>query len=69
MSETPGVVRDWYNASSNDGSSCVDVRMLDDGTVQTRNSNFPDTTVVSHDGTEWTVFIAGAKEGKFDLPA
>lgn len=66
MSKTPAVTVNWFNASSHDGSSCLDVRTFDDGTVQTRNSNRPDTTVVSYDATEWSAFIAGVKAGKFD---
>lgn len=65
MTQQPEVVVPWYNASSNDGSSCFDVQRLADGTVQTRNSKRPDV-VTDYTPEEWVAFIAGVKDGKFD---
>ena len=62
------IIKDWYNASSNDGSSCVDVRMRKDG-VDTRNSKDPEGPQVSYTKEEWAAFIEGAKSGKFDVLA
>jgi hypothetical protein len=63
----PQILKPWYNASANDGSSCFDVQFLADGTVQTRNSKRTGTQI-DYTADEWTAFITGAKEGKFDHP-
>ncbi len=60
------IVRPWYNASSNDGSSCVDVQFHRDGTVKVRNSKRPDEAITSFTSEEWAAFITGAKGGLFD---
>lgn len=59
------IIRPWYNASSNDGSSCFDVQMVEDGSVQTRNSKWPEV-VTAYTADEWAAFITGVKDGKFD---
>lgn len=66
MSNEPTVVRPWYNASSNDGSSCVDVQMYDNGDVEVRHSKDPEGIIRTFDRAEWAAFIAGAKAGDFD---
>lgn len=65
MSAEPTIVKAWYNASANDGSSCFDVQHLSDGTVQTRNSRNPEV-VIDYTAAEWAAMITGAKGGKFD---
>lgn len=60
------VVRPWYNASSNDGSSCVDVQMYANGDVEVRHSKDPEGVIRTYDLAEWTAFIDGVKAGKFD---
>lgn len=62
----PQVVIPWFNASSNDGSSCLDVQKLSDGTIQVRNSTRPDGAVIDYTPEEWAAHIQGAKDGKFD---
>lgn len=59
------VIVPWFNASSNDGSSCFDVQKLADGTIQTRNSNNPGV-VTDYTPGEWSAFVTGVKAGKFD---
>jgi hypothetical protein len=66
--EQPEIIKPWFNASSNDGSSCVDVQFLADGGVQVRHSKKVDAEVITYDATEWDAFIAGAKAGSFDRP-
>lgn len=65
MSQQPKVVIPWFNASSNDGSSCFDVQQLDNGTIQTRNSKRPEV-VIDYTPEEWAALVHGVKEGKFD---
>lgn len=62
------VIKSWFNASSNDGSSCVDVQFLSDGGAQVRHSKKPGAEIITYDAAEWDAFIAGAKAGKFDRP-
>lgn len=62
----PEIVRPWYHASSNDGSSCVETQFYADGSVDVRNSKNPGAGFVSFDADEWTAFIKGANEGKFN---
>jgi transposase InsO family protein len=62
----PEVAVPWFNASSNDGSSCVDVQQLTDGTIQMRNSTRPDGAVIDYTPAEFRAFVLGAKDGKFD---
>lgn len=58
----------WFNASANDGSSCVDVRKRKDGTgVQLRDSKNPEAGAFTFDATEWAVFATGMRKGEFDL--
>lgn len=66
--EQPKVIRSWYNASANDGSSCVDVQFLADGSTQVRHSKKPGGEIITYDATEWDAFVAGAKKGEFDRP-
>lgn len=61
----PTVVKAWYNASANDGSSCFDTQFLSDGVVQVRNSRNPGV-VIDFTPEEWAAMIAGAKAGKFN---
>lgn len=52
---------------SMDGS-CVEVRLLPDGTVGLRDSK--DVSKPAHVFTqpEWSAFLAGVRAGEFDLP-
>lgn len=68
MDEQPEILKDWYNNSSSNDGSCVDVRFLADGTTQVRHSKKPGAEVITYDAAEWDAFISGAKTGKFDRP-
>ena len=66
--DQPKVIKSWFNASQNDGSSCVDVQFLSDGSAQVRHSKKPDAEIISYDAAEWDAFVTGAKAGEFDRP-
>lgn len=66
MSQQPEVVVPWFNASSSNDGSCVDVQQLADGTIQTRNSNTPEQGIIEYTPAEFRAFVLGAKAGKFD---
>ena len=58
-----------YIKSSHSGTGgCVEVRLLEDGTIGLRDSK--DRSKQPHIFTpqEWTAFLAGVRDGEFDLP-
>lgn len=54
------------SSHSSDGG-CVEVEGLPDGWVAVRDHQRPDE-IVRVDPESWRAFIAGAKDGEFDLP-
>lgn len=58
----------YKKSSYSDVGGCVEVRMLADGTIGVRDSK--DTSKPPHVFTphEWTAFLAGVRDGEFDLP-
>ncbi len=60
----------WRKSSySGPNGNCVEFAPTDDGSgdVLIRHSKYPDDTVIRYTAAEWTAFIAGAKDGEFDL--
>ena len=58
-----------YTKSSHSGmGGCVEVRLNGDGTIGLRDSK--DVTKPPHVFTaqEWSAFLAGVRDGEFDLP-
>jgi Domain of unknown function (DUF397) len=60
---------DYAKSSFSGGDGCVEVRLLDDGTIGLRDSK--DTSKPPHlfTAAEWRAFVAGVRSGEFDLPA
>lgn len=58
----------WITSRACNNSACVQVAHLAGGLVALRDSK--DTTKPAHvfDGDEWAAFLAGVKNGEFDLP-
>jgi Domain of unknown function (DUF397) len=58
----------WITSRACNNSACVQVAHLTDGLVALRDSK--DTSKPAHvfDGQEWLAFLAGVKNGEFDLP-
>jgi hypothetical protein len=52
--------------SSPSGDNCVEVAFLPGG-VAVRDSKNPDAGALLFTEEEWNAFVAGAKEGEFDL--
>ena len=60
----------WVKSSySFSNGNCVEVAALPDGSVGVRNSRDPDGPALKFTPDEWHDFIAGARNGEFDLPA
>jgi hypothetical protein len=57
----------WFkSARSGGGSDCVQVRYLDGGGVEVRNSKRPDAGTLLFTDSEFNAFVGGAKDGDFD---
>lgn len=57
----------WTKSSfSGQESNCVEFRRVEDG-VQVRDSKRPDAGVLCYSDSEWQAFLAGVKNGEFDL--
>lgn len=58
----------WIRSRMCSADGCVEVAHLPGGHVALRDSK--DTSKAAHvfDREEWAAFIAGAKNGEFDLP-
>lgn len=59
---------DEYRKSTFSSSNgCVEVRLLDDGTVGLRDSKDPSKRPHQFTPTEWIAFLTGVRNGEFDL--
>lgn len=58
----------WLRSNRGDGGSgnCVEVAFVD-GAIAVRESDKPDGPVLLFTQQEWDAFVAGAKDGEFDL--
>jgi hypothetical protein len=59
---------DYRKSTFSNSSGCVEVRLLEDGTIGLRDSK--DRSKDPHLFTqgEWVAFLAGVRNGEFDLP-
>jgi Domain of unknown function (DUF397) len=58
----------WRSSSVEDGSAdnCVQVAFVDEA-ILLRDARHPDGPVLVFNQDEWDAFVAGAKDGEFDL--
>lgn len=60
----------WRKSTrSNASGDCVEVAFLSDGTVAVRDTKDREGGTQIYMPTEWAAFVAGVKDGEFDLPA
>jgi hypothetical protein len=53
--------------ASGANGECVEIAFVD-GTVRVRHSRDPLGAVLSFSYSEWRAFLAGARDGEFDIP-
>ena len=57
----------WFKSGrSGGGSDCVEVRYLEGGGVEVRNSKRPDAGTLLFTDSEFDAWVGGAKDGDFD---
>jgi hypothetical protein len=59
----------WIKSRMCSADGCVEVAHLKGGSVAVRDSKDISKSAHVFDREEWAAFIAGAKNGEFDLPA
>lgn len=69
MTNNKKITREWFvSSATTPANNCVETQFYSDGSVDVRNSNNRTGPVVTFTGPEWKAFLAGAREGEFDLP-
>ena len=58
----------WFKSSFSAAGNCVEVAHLPGGGVAVRDSKDRAKTPHVYTHPEWEAFLAGAKNGEFDLP-
>ena len=59
--------QDYTKSSFSAGGACVEVRLLPDGLVGVRDSKDRAKTPHFFTAQEWSAFLAGVRNGEFDL--
>lgn len=58
----------WTKSTRSGSAGCVETRLADDGSVYVRDTKANGTgPVLAFTSGEWTAFVAGVKDGEFDL--
>ena len=65
MSSTDSALS-WQRSRHCASSGCVEVA-IKDGSIYLRDSKHVDSPVLQYDAEEWRAFVAGVKDGQFDL--
>jgi hypothetical protein len=56
----------WRKSTFSPITECVEVALMDDGSVGVRNSNAPDAGMVTFTRAEIDAFVKGVQAGEFD---
>jgi len=63
----PRTTGEWFlPRRSANSATCVQTKFTEDA-VYVRNNRRPDAGTVVFDHTEWAMFVAGVKDGDYDL--
>jgi len=60
---------DYRKSTFSNGGGCVEVRLLEDGTIALRDSKDRSKDPHLFNQNEWIAFLAGVRNGEFDLYA
>ncbi|HIW63122.1 MAG TPA: DUF397 domain-containing protein [Candidatus Stackebrandtia excrementipullorum] len=59
---------DWRRTTNDDGSpGKLEIGFADNGLVALRYAEEPDGTILIYTPEEWDAFVAGVKDGEFDI--
>jgi hypothetical protein len=58
----------WFKSPHSGSNGCVEVAFVEDD-IAVRDSKDPSGPVLHFNPDEWTAFLAGARDGAFDLPS
>ena len=56
----------WHKSTASDQGECAEVAFAD-GSVLMRHSQHPSGPMLTFSHSEWTAFLAGVRNGEFDL--
>jgi hypothetical protein len=59
----------WFKSSASSAAGCVEIAHIPGGGVALRDSKDRAKKAHVFTGHEWECFLAGARNGEFDLPA
>lgn len=63
----PAKTHEWFvPRRSSNGTTCVQTKFTDD-TVYVRNNLRPEAGTATFTHEEWTAFVAGVKDGDYDV--
>ncbi|GIH80421.1 DUF397 domain-containing protein [Planobispora longispora] len=57
----------WRKSSRSNLGNCVEVARLSGGLIGVRDSKAPEDAALVFTPAEWDAFVAGVKDGEFDL--
>jgi len=57
----------WRKSSHSADGDCVEVAPLDGGGMAVRDSKDPEGPALVFTAAEWRAFVAGVRDGEFDL--
>jgi hypothetical protein len=66
LDNRPTATTRWRKSSFSTVGECVEVAVLDDGSIGVRNSNRPGAGMVAFTRAEVDAFLKGVKAGEFD---
>jgi Domain of unknown function (DUF397) len=58
----------WFKSSASSAAGCVEIARLPEGGVALRDSKDRSKTPHYFNRHEWECFLAGVRNGEFDLP-
>jgi Domain of unknown function (DUF397) len=66
VAEFPASDREWRKSTASGSQGCVEVALRDDS-VLVRDSKLPHGDRLRFSHAEWNAFLAGVRNGEFDL--